>query len=169
MSEQPADTHNKKYNSTCYIISRFHRQWSGQKSGGDSAVSPEFVIAGMIFHPSRVQSELLHKYIEQAFVEVTLLPARHREDVWRLTLRHAHILSAHQIGRRQRSVEMKIQSCFCACLTVEEPGELFAVAEEKLNGMITNDKFCCTRWGQLQLSWWRRPLRLRGGADPESR
>ena len=30
-----------------------------------------------------------------------------------------------------------------------------------LNGMITNDKFCCTRWGQLQLSWWRRPLRLR--------
>jgi hypothetical protein len=30
-----------------------------------------------------------------------------------------------------------------------------------LNGMITNDKFCCTRWGELQLSWWRRPLRLR--------
>ena len=30
-----------------------------------------------------------------------------------------------------------------------------------LNGMITNDKFCCTRWRQLQLSWWRRPLRLR--------
>jgi hypothetical protein len=30
-----------------------------------------------------------------------------------------------------------------------------------LNGMITNDKFCCTRWGQLPLSWWRRPLRLR--------
>jgi hypothetical protein len=31
-------------------------QWSGQKSGSDSAVSFEFVIAGMIFHPSRVQS-----------------------------------------------------------------------------------------------------------------
>jgi hypothetical protein len=30
------------------------RQWFRQKSGGDSAVSPEFVIAGMIFHPSRV-------------------------------------------------------------------------------------------------------------------
>jgi len=29
------------------------------------------------------------------------------------------------------------------------------------NGMITNDKCCCTRWSQLQLSWWRRPLRLR--------
>ena len=30
-----------------------------------------------------------------------------------------------------------------------------------LNGMITNDTFCGTRWSQLQLSWWRRPLRLR--------
>ena len=33
--------------------------------------------------------------------------------------------------------------------------------EADLNGMITNDKFCCTRWCQLRLSWWRRPLRLR--------
>ena len=32
------------------------RQWSRQKSGGDSAVRSEFVIAGMIFHPSRVKS-----------------------------------------------------------------------------------------------------------------
>jgi hypothetical protein len=32
---------------------------------------------------------------------------------------------------------------------------------EFLNGMITKDKFCCTRWSQLQQSWWRRPLRLR--------
>ena len=39
---------------------------------------------------------------------------------------------------------------------------LFAKAEEMFNGMITNDKFCLTRWGQLHLSWWRRPLRLRG-------
>jgi hypothetical protein len=31
-----------------------YKQWFRQKSGGDSAVSPEFVIAGMIFHPSRV-------------------------------------------------------------------------------------------------------------------
>ena len=36
-------------------------QWSGQKSGGDSAVRFEFLIAGMIFHPSRVKSEVLHK------------------------------------------------------------------------------------------------------------
>jgi hypothetical protein len=83
-------------------------QWSKQKTGGDSAVSPEFIIAGMIFHPRWVKSELLHKYIEQSFVELTLLPARHREDVWRPALRHAQILSAHQIEGRQRGVEMKI-------------------------------------------------------------
>jgi hypothetical protein len=35
-------------------------QWSRQKSGGHGAVSSEFVIAGVIFHPSRVQSSLLH-------------------------------------------------------------------------------------------------------------
>lgn len=27
--------------------------------------------------------------------------------------------------------------------------------------MITNDKFCMSRNGKLELSWWRRPLRLR--------
>ena len=37
----------------------------------------------------------------------------------------------------------------------------FRVAKAGLNGMITNDKFCCTRWGKMPLSWWRRPLRLR--------
>src|SRR5262249_14980699 len=46
---------------------------------------------------------------------------------------------------------------------------LFRISKVQLNGMITNDKFCCTRWDQLQLSWWRRPLRLRGGAAPEPR
>src|SRR5215472_8422418 len=103
------------------------------KSGGDSTIRPEFVITGMIFHPSRVQSELLHKYIEQSFVEVTLLPACHREDVWLRALLHTPILSAYQIERRQRGVEMKIEGGGGACLTVEEPGELFAVTEEKLD------------------------------------
>ena len=32
---------------------------------------------------------------------------------------------------------------------------------KRFNGTITNDKFCCTRWGVLPLSWWRRPQRLR--------
>src|SRR5437870_4075665 len=32
-----------------------------------------------------------------------------------------------------------------------------AVLIKRCNGTITNDKFCCTRWGVLPLSWWRRP------------
>jgi hypothetical protein len=42
-----------------------------------------------------------------------------------------------------------------------EAHRLLEVPQIGLNGMITNDKFCCTRWGVLPLSWWRRPKRLR--------
>ena len=76
-------------------------QWFSQKSGGDSAVSSEFVIAGMIFHHSRVQSALLHKYIEPSLVELTLVPTCHREDVWCLTLLPTQVRSAHEIERCQ--------------------------------------------------------------------
>ena len=34
--------------------------------------------------------------------------------------------------------------------------------ENFLDGLITNGKFCCVRRLQLSLSWWHRPLRLRG-------
>jgi hypothetical protein len=37
----------------------------------------------------------------------------------------------------------------------------FEIAEHFFNGLITNDKFCMTRTGQLRLNHWRRPLRLR--------
>jgi hypothetical protein len=46
-------------------------------------------------------------------------------------------------------------------LVVITAQEVFAVFEEDLNGIITNDKFCMSRMAELQLSWWRRPLRLR--------
>ena len=32
------------------------------------------------------------------------------------------------------------------------------------DGLITNGKFCCVRRLELSLSWWHRPLRLRGSA-----
>src|SRR6267142_2643545 len=35
------------------------------------------------------------------------------------------------------------------------------IQEVLFNGIISNDKCCCTRWGVLQRSWWRRPHRLR--------
>src|SRR5262249_47985053 len=38
------------------------------------------------------------------------------------------------------------------------------LVEDLLNGVITNDKFCLTRQGHLQLTWWRFPLRRRGEA-----
>ena len=46
--------------------------------------------------------------------------------------------------------------------------QVFTIAEGLLNGLITNDKFCMTRTGQLQLNHWRRPLRLRA-PDTEQR
>jgi hypothetical protein len=48
-----------------------------------------------------------------------------------------------------------------ATLAAFQAGELLRFAMKLLNGTITNDKFCVTQWGELQLSWWRRPLRLR--------
>ena len=103
-----------------------------------------------------------NQYIEQAFIELALFPTGHREDVGALVGLGPQFLGASQIERRQRGIEMKIEGRLGSRLTVREAGELFAVAEEKLNGMITNDKFCCTRWDILPLSWWRRPKRLRG-------
>jgi hypothetical protein len=38
---------------------------------------------------------------------------------------------------------------------------LFGEADGVLDGLIASDKFCWTRYGQLRLAWWRRPLRLR--------
>jgi hypothetical protein len=45
-------------------------------------------------------------------------------------------------------------------LEVEATG--FQAPEQGFNGLITNDKFCLIRTGRLALSWWHRPLRLRG-------
>jgi len=43
-------------------------------------------------------------------------------------------------------------------------GDLLAGGVGGLDGLITNDKFCCVRRVRLSLTWWRRPLRLRGSA-----
>jgi hypothetical protein len=43
------------------------------------------------------------------------------------------------------------------------PQGLLAEPDGVLDGLIASDKFCWTRYGQLRLAWWRRPLRLRRG------
>ena len=47
-------------------------------------------------------------------------------------------------------------------ITVTSP-DLCGLMDE-LDGLITNGKFCCVRRVQLSLTWWHRPLRLRGSA-----
>jgi hypothetical protein len=47
-------------------------------------------------------------------------------------------------------------------LVVAQAPQNVGITDGDLNGMIANDKFCCTRWDMLRLSWWRRPKRLRG-------
>ncbi len=40
------------------------------------------------------------------------------------------------------------------------------VMQTIFNGTITNDKICLSRMAQLQLSWWRLPLRARVPVTP---
>ena len=45
-----------------------------------------------------------------------------------------------------------------------QAGALLAELVILLDGLITNGKFCCVRRVRLSLTWWHRPLRLRGSA-----
>jgi hypothetical protein len=47
---------------------------------------------------------------------------------------------------------------------VSQVEQAFDGQESFFNGLITNDKFCMIRTGQLRLNHWRRPLRLRTSA-----
>ena len=52
-------------------------------------------------------------------------------------------------------------------LAAVQPADLLGLLVVFLDGLITNGKFCCVRWVRLSLTWWHRPLRLRGSASPE--
>jgi hypothetical protein len=96
-----------------------------------------------------------------------LLSSRHRHVssfvVWPLAL--CTMALDAQVGQEGVGKADQMQVCNCRpirpILVLAEPQQLLTVLEELLDGMISNDKFCCTRWGTLPLSWWRRPLRLR--------
>ena len=51
-----------------------------------------------------------------------------------------------------------------ADLMLVQAGEALAGLEVFLDGLIANGKFCCVRRVRLSLTWWHRPLRLRGSA-----
>src|SRR4029450_10006959 len=51
-----------------------------------------------------------------------------------------------------------------ADLGLVQPEAALAELEVLLDGLITNGKFCCVRRLRLALTWWHRPLRLRGSA-----
>ena len=46
----------------------------------------------------------------------------------------------------------------------ESAGGLLGKLVILFDGLITNGKFCCVRQLRLSLTWWHRPLRLRGSA-----
>src|SRR4051794_38159910 len=62
-----------------------------------------------------------------------LFPACHREDLRRMVRRDKQFFGPREIERRERGIEMKSKRGFGSYLTVTQPSELSAVAEEKLN------------------------------------
>jgi hypothetical protein len=103
------------------------------KSGGNGAVSSEVVLSGVIVYTRGVESSGLKKDIEQAFIEIPVFPAGQREDLRGIVWRGKPFFGPRPIERRKRGPAMKIQRGFGPCLTIGEPGELLAVAKEKLD------------------------------------
>ena len=66
-----------------------------------------------------------------------------------------------QVGQDRNAHGFLTAICVPTDLVLAQAQARFQLPVQDLNGMITNDKFCCTWWSQLQLPWWRRPLRLR--------
>ena len=60
----------------------------------------------------------------------------------------------------QRHGDLEAHGVLAGADEVADVQRLLDPAEEQLNGLITNDKFCLSRTGRLTLTWWRYPLRL---------
>ena len=69
---------------------------------------------------------------------------------------------ALKCGEKDDAIEVLLDTEHAAPTAALNLKDMFEAIVIGFNGMITNDKFCCTRWDILRLSWWRRPKRLRG-------
>ena len=72
---------------------------------------------------------------------------------------------AHEVGRKASEMLLEQESLGRADLEMMHLEDVLAFLDTGFNGLITNDKFCMSRRGELQLSWWRRPLKLREKTD----
>ena len=71
----------------------------------------------------------------------------------------------HAIHRQRHDQDQAFKAiCMLQLRGLQIEAAALEVGERRLNGLITNDKFCLVRTSRLALSWWRRPLRLRDPA-----
>lgn len=79
-------------------------------------------------------------------------------QVFRIVCGALFLQETHEAGDQGPETQDSFRTHELVLVTAEQ---VLCVCEEGLNGLITNDKFCLSRQGELQLTWWRRPLRLR--------
>ena len=74
---------------------------------------------------------------------------------------HLQLQGMQDLSQDQRDPQLD-QNQFWASRPPDLQAQLaFEQLESQFNGTITNDKFCLSRMGRLQLTWWRLPLRAR--------
>ena len=78
-----------------------------------------------------------------------------------LLLSGQHHKKAHQVVRGQTRPQFLLHHLHRLGGQFFHIHDGFHITQIQFNGLITNDKFGLTWKGEVQLSWWRRPLRLR--------
>jgi hypothetical protein len=68
---------------------------------------------------------------------------------------------AHQVVGGRHEVARQLSARQAAVARSAEAAHFLQPAEDLLNGLFTNDKFCWSRPASLRLNWWRRAYRDR--------
>ena len=75
---------------------------------------------------------------------------------------------AQGVGRQAGQHDLQLQAGWRTAHQMLDTERPFQLLVPRLNGLITNDKFCMSRAVRLKLTWSRRPLRLRRPSTGES-